>query len=89
MIVIDEIQKLPQILDEVQRLIAKYDLKFLLTGSSARKLKRGGIKLLAGRAWQAEMYPLIYKEVQNFKLLPYLNTGGLPQIYSSEYAKKD
>src|SRR5438094_541872 len=49
-IVIDEVQKLPKLLDEVHRLIEKRKWKFVLTGSSARKLRRGGANLLAGRA---------------------------------------
>jgi len=57
--VIDEIQKIPSLLDEVQRLIQKKKVKFLLTGSSARKLRRGGANLLAGRAWQAQFFPLL------------------------------
>lgn len=57
-VVIDEVQKLPEILDEVHRLIEGKGLTFLLTGSSARKLKRGGANLLAGRAWWAELFPL-------------------------------
>lgn len=88
-IVIDEIQKLPSLLDEVHRLLNKYELKFLLTGSSARKIKRGGANLLAGRAWQAELYPLVYHEIPNFDLNIYLNTGGLPQIYSNALASEE
>ena len=52
-IALDEIQKLPELLDEVHRLIEERGQIFLLTGSSARKLKRGGANLLAGRAWWA------------------------------------
>jgi len=82
-VVIDEVQKLPEILDEVHRLIETASLKFLLTGSSARKLKRGGANLLAGRAWWAEMFPLTSREIPEFDLTTYLNRGGLPAIYSS------
>jgi len=83
-IVIDEIQKIPGILDEVQRLITKRASRFLLTGSSARKLKRGGGNLLAGRAWVADLFPLTFNEISDFDLLTYLNRGGLPQVYTSE-----
>ncbi|OGQ08757.1 MAG: hypothetical protein A3G32_06240 [Deltaproteobacteria bacterium RIFCSPLOWO2_12_FULL_40_28] len=83
-IVIDEIQKFPPLLDEVQRLIRKYGWTFLLTGSSARKLKRGASNLLAGRAWMAELFPLVSAEIPQFDLLTYLNRGGLPQVYGSE-----
>ncbi len=88
-IVIDEIQKQPSLLDEVHRLIQKTNQRFLLTGSSARKLKRGGVNLLAGRAWRAELFPLTWFEISNFNLIRYLNRGGLPPIYdSSDYQEE-
>jgi len=83
-VVIDEVQKLPEMLDEVHRLIEAEKLTFLLTGSSARKLKRGGANLLAGRAWWADMFPLTSIEIPDFDLLTYLNRGGLPAIYPSD-----
>lgn len=84
-VVIDEVQKLPVLLDEVQRLMEeKPNLRFLLTGSSARKLKRGGANLLGGRAWMMHFFPLIAREIPSFSLLTYLNTGGLPRIYNTE-----
>lgn len=83
-VVIDEVQKLPEILDEVHRLIEKEKVTFLLTGSSARKLKRGGANLLAGRAWWADLFPLTSQEITDFDLLTYFNRGGLPAIYPSE-----
>ena len=83
-VVIDEVQKLPEILDEVHRLIEAKKLTFLLTGSSARKLKRGGANLLAGRAWWAELFPLTSNEIPDFDLLTYLNRGGLPSVYPSD-----
>lgn len=82
--VIDEVQKLPEILDEVHRLIESEHMIFLLTGSSARKLKRGGANLLAGRAWWAELFPLTSREIPDFDLLTYLNRGGLPAVYPSD-----
>lgn len=88
-IVIDEIQKIPQLLDEVHRLIEKKQLRFLLTGSSARKLKRGGANLLAGRARSLSLFPLIRNEISNFDLIQYCNRGGLPMIYSSPEAWLD
>ena len=83
-VVIDEIQKLPILLDEVHRLIQSKDRRFLLTGSSARKLKRGAANLLAGRAWQATLMPLSFIEIEDFNLLDYLVKGGLPQVYGSK-----
>lgn len=88
-IVIDEVQKLPSILDEVHRLIQKKGLRFLLTGSSARKLKRGSANMLAGRAWTAELFPLSFSEIPSFDLITYLNTGGLPHIYGSAEADEE
>ncbi len=85
LVVIDEVQKLPSILDEVHRLIEKRSWKFLLTGSSSRKLKRGGANLLAGRAWSAYLYPLTFHEIgpRNFNLNRYLLYGGLPFVHLS------
>ena len=88
-IVIDEIQKAPALLNEVHFLIEEKKLHFLLTGSSARKLKRGKANLLAGRAWMAQFFPLAWKEINNFDLMKYLNFGGLPQVYTSSYPKKE
>ena len=88
-VAIDEIQKLPSLLDEVHRLIENRGLTFLLTGSSARKLRRGGTNLLAGRAWWAELLPLTFCEIPDFDLISYLNTGGLPHIYRNpEYVEE-
>jgi len=89
LIVIDEIQKLPSLLDEVHRCIEKNKQRFLLTGSSARKLKRQGTNLLAGRAWTAHLFPLTRPEIDDFDLLQYLNRGGLPQIYPSDDFKEE
>ena len=82
-IVIDEIQKLPDLLDEVQRIMEKRKIRFLLTGSSSRKLKRKGVNLLGGRAWTASLFPLVRPEIPKFNLIQYLNRGGLPHIYNS------
>lgn len=89
LIVIDEIQKVPELLDEVHLLIEELNLRFLLTGSSARKLKRGSSNLLAGRAWRADLFPLTWKEITDFDLVRYLNTGGLPQVYTSKSPEKE
>lgn len=83
LIVIDEVQKLPKILDEVHRLIFEKKHRFLLTGSSARKLKHGGANLLGGRASELHLFPLVSKEIPQFDLLSYLNRGGLPAIFQS------
>lgn len=89
LVVIDEIQKLPVLLDEVQRLITKKQLRFLLTGSSARKLKHGGANLLAGRAREARLFPLVSREIPDFSLTRLMNHGGLPMIYQSDEPDED
>lgn len=80
-IVIDEIQKAPALLDEVHRLIEKDGRRFALSGSSARKLRRGAANLLAGRAFVHHLYPFTYFELsKNASLSGYLEFGGLPKI---------
>lgn len=88
-VVIDEIQKLPKLLDEVHRLIEDKKVKFLLTGSSARKLRREGANMLGGRAREALLFPLTWNEIDNFDLVKYLNFGGLPIIYQSSQPSDD
>jgi predicted AAA+ superfamily ATPase len=87
--VIDEIQRIPELLNEIHRLIESRNLTFLLTGSSARKLRRGRANLLAGRVWNAGMFPLIYREIPGFDLNRYLRYGGLPAVYLSEYPEEE
>jgi uncharacterized protein len=62
-VLIDEVQKVPGLLDEVHRLIESKGLRFVLSGSSSRKLKRQGANLLGGRAWRLELLPLCYPRV--------------------------
>jgi predicted AAA+ superfamily ATPase len=89
-VVIDEVQKLPKILDTVHQLIEKNNLRFLLTGSSARKLKHGGANLLGGRAREASLFPLTFHELgKDFDLLKYLNQGGIPRHYLSNQPFED
>ncbi|HXW52514.1 MAG TPA: AAA family ATPase [Myxococcota bacterium] len=88
LVVIDEIQKMPSLLDEVHLLIVERAQRFLLTGSSARKLKRGGINSLAGRALTAELFPLVSAELEQFDLLNYLNTTGLPEFSGKPMAQE-
>jgi len=85
LVVIDEIQRLPELLNEVHRLIENRGIHFLLTGSSARKLRRGGINLLGGRARMRSLHPLTYKELgDRFHLEKALERGLLPSIYFSD-----
>lgn len=82
-IIIDEVQKAPALLDLVHKLIESTELKFALTGSSARKLKREGVNLLAGRAYVNNLFPLTYVELEDqFNLESALRWGTLPKIYS-------
>jgi predicted AAA+ superfamily ATPase len=87
-VIIDEVQKIPQLLDEVHWLIENKGIRFILCGSSARKLKRGKANLLGGRAWRYEMHPLVSLEVDDLNLLRALNRGLLPLHYlQEEYSK--
>ncbi len=89
-VVIDEIQRIPSLLNEVQRLIETRNVKFLLTGSSARKLRRGGINLLGGRARVKYLHPLTYRELgDKFDLHRAMQRGLLPSIYFSDDPRAD
>ena len=89
-VVIDEIQRLPELLNEVHRLIESQGVHFLLTGSSARKLRRGGVNLLGGRARTKYLRPLTYKELgDRFDLHRAIQRGLLPSIYFSDDAQAD
>ena len=72
-VIIDEVQKVPELIDEAQALIVENQMQFILCGSSARKLKRQGANLLGGRALRFELFPLVYPEIQDFDLLRALN----------------
>lgn len=87
-IIIDEVQKVPSILDEVHWLIENAGVSFVLCGSSARKLKNSGVNLLGGRAWKYHFFPLIYNEITDFSLLKILNQGAIPSHYQSSNIKK-
>lgn len=80
-VIIDEIQKLPQLLDEVHYLIQRKGIRFILSGSSARKLKRVGTNLLGGRASREQMFPLVSAEIPDFDLLKAINNGMIPRHY--------
>ena len=82
-IVIDEIQKVPDLLNEVHRLIELRNYKFILTGSSARSLRKKGVNLLGGRAFTYSLYPLTAQELENeWDINLALKYGTLPSIYS-------
>ena len=88
LVIVDEIQKIPQLLDEVHWLIHNRRLRFLLCGSSARKLKRCGANLLGGRAIKEVLYPLVSAEIPDFDIIKAVNYGLLPQHYLSSNPRK-
>jgi predicted AAA+ superfamily ATPase len=81
-IIIDEVQKIPLLLDEIHWLIENTEVQFILCGSSARKLRQGGVNLLGGRAWGYTFYPLVYPEINDFNLLKIFNHGAIPSHYT-------
>lgn len=87
-VIIDEIQRLPNLLNEVQWLITNHNIRFILSGSSPRKIIRSGANLLGGRALRYELYPLVYPEIPNFDLIRAINNGLLPRHYDSVNPKK-
>ena len=87
-IIIDEVQKVPQLLDEIHWLIENKGWRFILCGSSARKLKRGKANLLGGRAWRYQMHPLTSAEVHDADLLTMLSRGMIPDHYLQEDYRK-
>ncbi len=88
LVIVDEVQKVPQLMDEIQWLIDNTNFKFILCGSSARKLKRQAANMLGGRAWRYNFFPLVFPEIPNFDLLKIFNNGTLPSHYSISNAKK-
>ncbi|MDR0560614.1 MAG: DUF4143 domain-containing protein [Prevotellaceae bacterium] len=82
-VVVDEIQRLPELLNEVQWLIVNKGIRFILSGSSPRKIIRSGANLLGGRALRYELYPLVSAEIPNFDLLRAINHGLLPKHYDA------
>jgi uncharacterized protein len=89
LIFIDEIQKVPELLDVIQELCDKKMARFIITGSSARKLKRTGANLLPGRLISLHLDPLSYQEYNHVSLAKLLSLGSLPGIISSEDPEKD
>src|SRR5574344_65309 len=81
LIIIDEIQKIPELLDEVQWLMTNKNHRFILSGSSARKLRRSGVNLLGGRAIRKHLYPFVSAEIPDFDLIKACNNGMLPPHY--------
>ncbi len=87
-VIIDEIQRLPHLLNDVQWLMTNTDTQFILSGSSPRKILRSDVNLLGGRALRHELYPLVYPEFDKFDINKILNFGSLPRHYLSKNPKK-
>ncbi len=88
-VIIDEIQKLPSLLDEVQNLIESRGLRFVLSGSSPAKPRRGGVNLLGARARTRHLHPFVSAEVPQWDMLRAVSVGGIPSIYCSEDPVED
>jgi predicted AAA+ superfamily ATPase len=88
-VVIDEVQKVPALLDEVHWLIENTRLSFLLWGSSARKLRRGHANLLAGRARRRQLVPFLRREVGEFDLERAMTSGFLPPHFLSREPREE
>lgn len=88
-VIIDEVQKLPILLDEAHDLIESHGMRFVLSGSSARKLVRQGANLLGGRARTRYLFPLTSGEIGDVDLLRIVNFGSLPAIYQSDEPEED
>lgn len=87
-VIVDEVQKIPALLDEVHWLMSNRGLRFILCGSSARKLKRSGANLLGGRAIRKVLHPLVSAEIPDFDLEKAINHGMLPRHYLMENPQK-
>ncbi|MBI4924909.1 MAG: ATP-binding protein [Bdellovibrio sp.] len=84
LVILDEIQKVPSLLDEVHWLIENTESRFIICGSSPRKLKRGAANLLGGRALRTDLFPLVSAELDDLDLIKALNSGLIPQHYLSK-----
>lgn len=82
-VIIDEIQRIPAMLNDIQWLMVNRNIQFILCGSSPRKILRSGSNLLGGRAVRSELYPLVSAEIPDFDLIRALNNGLLPRHYLS------
>ena len=88
LIIIDEIQRIPELLNEIQWLMVNHGLRFILSGSSPRKIIRSGGNLLGGRVLRYELYPLVSSEIDNIDLIKVINNGMLPRHYLSSQPEK-
>ena len=82
LVIVDEIQKIPDLLDEVHWLMVEKKLHFILSGSSARKLKRSGANTLGGRAQPRTLFPLVWAEIDDFEIDKAVQNGMIPRHYT-------
>lgn len=87
LVVVDEIQKLPELLDIVHKLMVEKNLRFILSGSSARKIRRAGVNQLGGRANEEHLYPLVYAEIPDYDFDRALQNGMIPRHYDVKDAR--
>ena len=88
LVIVDEIQKLPDLLDIVHKLMVEKDLHFILSGSSARKIKKAGVNQLGGRANEEHLYPLVYAEIPDYDFDRAIQNGMIPRHYDVKDARK-
>lgn len=87
LVIVDEIQKLPELLDVVHKLMVENDLHFILSGSSARKIKKAGVNQLGGRANEEHLYPLVYAEIPDYDFGRAIQNGMIPRHYDVKDAR--
>lgn len=87
LVVVDDIQKLPELLDIVHKLMVEKNLRFILSGSSARKIRRAGVNQLGGRANEEHLYPLVYAEIPDYDFDRALQNGMIPRHYDVKDAR--
>ena len=88
LVIVDEIQKLPELLDIVHKLMVENDLHFILSGSSARKIKKAGVNQLGGRANEEHLYPLVYAEIPDYDFTRAIQNGMIPRHYDVKDARR-
>ena len=87
LVIVDEIQKLPELLDVVHKLMVENGLHFILSGSSARKIKKAGVNQLGGRANEEHLYPLVYAEIPDYDFGRAIQNGMIPRHYEVKDAR--
>ena len=87
LVIVDEIQRLPQLLNEIHWMIEHETITFIMSGSSPRKILRNNNEnLLGGRGIRFELYPLSFSEIPDFDIIRAFNNGLLPKMYDAKHA---